>query len=141
MSEELKASIVQAVEAVWNEGKVELLDEHYAEDYVRHGPPFPDVEGLDGLKAFVADARTAFPDFHLTFDEGIVEGDTFASRWTVTGTHSGQGKLIPIPPSGKQVRLTGMTMTHTVGGRVVEEWVNEDWLGLMQQLGLVPPPG
>ena len=141
MSEEFKTTIIQANEAIWNEGKIELLDDYYAQDYVRHQPPFPDVEGLDALKAFVTDVRNAYPDFHITFHEIIAEGDTLAARWTWTGTHTGQGKLLPVPPTGKKVSLTGTTIAHNVAGKTVEEWENQDWLGFMQQLGLVPPLG
>ena len=121
MSEEFKTTIRLANEAIWNEGKAELLDQHYAQDFVRHQLPFPDVEGLDALKAGVADVRNAYPDFHVTFDEMIVEGDTVAARWSWTGTHTGQGKLISVPPTGKQMSGTGMTMAHLVGGIAVEE--------------------
>jgi predicted ester cyclase len=141
MSEEFETAFPVANDAIWNEGKVELMDQYFTQDIVAHQPPFPDVEGLDAMKAFVADVRTAFPDFRVTTDEMIFERDTFAARWTWSGTHTGHGKVIPVPPTGKKMSGTGMIMAHVVGGKIVEEWQQEDWLGLIQQLGLVQPPG
>jgi predicted ester cyclase len=71
----------------------------------------------------------------------IVEGDTVATRWTWKGTHGRQGKLIPVPAAGEMHSVTGMTMAHMVAGKAVEEWEHQDWLGCMQQLGLVPQAG
>jgi predicted ester cyclase len=105
-----------------------------------HHPPFPDVEGLEAFKEFVTSVRAAYPDFKMTIQEVIVEEDTVASRWTWTGTHTGQGKLIPVPPTGKQVLGTGATFVRNEGGRIVEEWERQDWLGFLQQLGLAPLP-
>ena len=141
MSEELKTTFLQLNDAIWNEGKIELLAEYYTQDVVRHQPPFPDLEGLDALKAYAADVLHSCPDTHVTVDEMIVEGDTYAARWSWTGTHTGQAKLIPVRPTGKKMGSTAIAMAHVVGGKVVEEWQNADWLGLMQQLGLVPPAG
>ena len=58
------------------------------------------------------------------------------------GTHTGVSLIIPsIPPTGKQVKITGCYILHLANGKVVEEWIFEDMLGLQQQLGytLVPP--
>jgi predicted ester cyclase len=61
------------------------------------------------------------------------------NRWTSRGTH--QGDLMGIPPTGKQVTLTGTYVARIVGGKIIEEWGNFDALGMMQQLGVVPSPG
>ena len=46
-----------------------------------------------------------------------------------------------IAPTGKQVTMTGISIMHIVGGKIVKEWTEEDMLGMMQQLGVVPPVG
>jgi predicted ester cyclase len=82
---------------------------------------------------------TAFPDLHFTIEDIIAEGDTVVVRQTARGTH--QGDLMGIPPTGKQVSGTGITITRVVNGKAVEDWFNGDDLGLLQQLGVVPVPG
>ena len=83
--------------------------------------------------------RMAFPDVHFTIDDLIAEGETVVIRWTVTGTH--KGELQGIAPTGKHVTVTGMVMSRFAKGKVEEDWINFDALGLMQQLGVVPAPG
>ena len=141
MSEELKSRIVTVHEKIWNERKLELCDTIYAEDFVRHLPPFPDIVGREALKASISDFLTAFPDFKVTFHEVIVEGDSGASRFTGTGTHTGHSSMLGIPPTGKHIAFSGLSIAHFVDGKAVEEWMNSDWLGLLQQLGVIPSPG
>ena len=140
-TEELKATIRRVNDEAFNKGNLDVVDEYYAADFVRHKPPFPDIEGLEAYKQFVADCRTSYPDVQLTIDEIIVEGDTTATRWTYRGTQTGQSPTTGAPPTGKQVAFTGCSVGHWVEGKVVEEWENGDYLSLLQQLGVVPPPG
>jgi predicted ester cyclase len=43
-----------------------------------------------------------------------------------------------IPPTGRQVAVTGITIDRVADGKVAEEWCEENWLALMQQLGVAP---
>ena len=141
MSEEFKATIRRVVEGAYNKGNLDALDELYAADFVVHKPPFPDIEGLEAFKQFIADTRISYPDVQLTLDEIIVEGDRTAARWTFRGTQTGQSPTTSAPPTGKQVTFTGCSVTHLVEGKTVEEYQNADWLSLLQQLGVIPPLG
>ena len=60
-----------------------------------------------------------------------------AIRWTVNATH--QGELMGIPATGKQIAWVGITMAHFADGKIVEMWWSEDHLGMLQQLGVIPP--
>ncbi len=62
-------------------------------------------------------------------------------RWTWRGTNTGD-IVIPmhIPATGKQVTVTGITISRFAGGKSVEDWHLADYLGLYQQLGLIPVP-
>ena len=82
---------------------------------------------------------TAFPDLQFTIEDMIAEGDTVVVRYTTRGTH--QGNLWGIPPTGKQVSGTGMFIDRPVNGKAVEQWINGDDLGLLQQLGVIPSMG
>jgi steroid delta-isomerase-like uncharacterized protein len=118
------------------EGNVGVIDELVAPDYIGHDPSQPELHGPDGVKGFVTTYLSAFPDGRITIDEQLAEGELVASRWTGRGTH--QGDLMGIPPTGKQVTVSGITISRVKNGKVVEEWSNWDTLGLLQQLGAVP---
>ena len=118
------------------EGNLGVIDELVATDYVGHDPSQPELHGPDGVKGFVTTYLSAFPDGRITIDDQLAEGDLVATRWTGRGTH--QGELMGIPASGKQVTVSGITISRLEDGKIVEEWSNWDTLGMLQQLGAVP---
>ena len=137
MSEENKAIARRDMEEILNQKNLSVADEIYSSEYVRHDPADPqEVRGIDGYKQLIAMYLTAFPDLHFTIDEMIAEGDKVVCRWTGSGTH--QGPMGDIEPTGKQVTITGTGIYRIAGGKILEEWLNWDTLGLMQQLEVVP---
>lgn len=141
MSEDIKTKFLRVVDEAWNKGHLDALDELHSTDYIEHHAPFPDVEGLDAFKQMVANAHKTYPDFQITIHELILEGNKLAARWSWTGTHLGQTRQLSIPPTGKQITLTGAHILHIEGHKLSEGWQFADDLGLMQQLGLAPQPG
>ena len=139
--EELREIVLRVVEEAWNQGKMEVLDEHFATAYVYHRSPFPDIEGLEAYKQFIADSRNAFPDLKTTIEEMIIKGDIAVVRGTLRGTNTGESLLLGIPATGKQVTFKWCSVSHHMNGKTTEEWNYVDWLGFMQQLGftLTPP--
>ena len=69
----------------------------------------------------------------------IAEGERVAVRWTLRGTH--QGGFMSLPPPGKKVTMSGITIYRLSGGRIAEARSNFDQLGVLQQAGVIPPPG
>ncbi len=137
MSEELKAKIRRVVDEAWNKGNVEVLTELYADNIVRHHPPYPDIVGLETLKKFIADVHTSYPDWHTAVEEIIAEGNTTVFRCTWGGTQTGISPTTGVPGTGKKVQVTNCTVTHWMNGQAVEEWDQSDYLGFLQQLGAV----
>jgi steroid delta-isomerase-like uncharacterized protein len=135
-AEENKALVRRTIEEVVNKGNLDVVDELFADEYVYRSPGTPDLRGPDGFKQLINGYRTAFPDLHMTVTELIAEGDTVACSWTATGTH--RGDLMGIPPTGKQVSVTGMIISRFAGGKCVADHEIFDALGMMQQLGVVP---
>jgi C-1 hydroxylase len=80
---------------------------------------------------------TAFPDFHRTKEDTVAEGDKVVARYTATGTH--QGEYMGVPATGKKVSFSWITIYRIADGKVAEEWLLFDQLGLLQQLGAVKP--
>jgi len=138
-SEDEKTKARRVINEVFNKGNVNALDEIVAPDIVYHVPPGPDIEGLAAYKQHMSDLRKALSGFQFELHELIVDGDIDAGRWTIRGTHTGQLPGPPIPPTGKQVTMTGLYMTRVVNGKGVEQWNYVDNLGFLQQLGVVPP--
>ena len=136
-TEENKAILRRVVDEVLNQKNLDLVDEFYATDYVNHLPPNPEIRGSEGFKQFFAMQFAAFPDFHLTAEDVLAEGDKVVLRWTFTGTH--EGELMGIPPTGKQVTYTGIVINRFADGKIVEDWEIADFLGMMQQLTAPPP--
>ena len=138
-AEENKAIHRRLFEEVLNQGKLDVIDEIIADDYIYHIPGSPDIHGPEGLKQYVSMGRTSFPDIKFTVDDQIAEGDKVVTRFTVTGTH--KGEFMGIPPTGVQTTWTGIVIARVADGKFVEAWVNSDALGMLQQLGAVPPLG
>ena len=136
--EENKAIVHRIMEEIFNKGNVAAADELIASNFVDHNPVCGQPAGLEGLKQVVTMFRTAFPDLHCTVEEMIAEGDKVMARGTIRGTH--KGEFMGVPPTGKRVRVTGIDIVRIAGGKVVERWGNFDEMGMMQQLGVVPPP-
>lgn len=90
-----------------------------------------------GLKQLVVALRTAFPDLRCTVEEEIQMGSRSAAHWTLRGTH--QGMLMGNRPTGRTVRVEGMIHARMAQDRIAEFRILVDRLGMLQQLGLVPP--
>ncbi len=139
MSEENKEVIRRFFEEVWNKKNLAAIDELVAADQVDHELPPGLPPGREGAKAFISMYLGAFPDLEMTIEDMLAEGDKVSTRWSATGTHSGD--LMGIPATGKQVTVTGLDINRVSGGKSVEHWGQFDQMGMMQQLGLVPGPG
>jgi predicted ester cyclase len=138
-SKEFKPITDAYVEA-WNTGNLDPLDAIIDPQYVRHvsSASTTGAVGVDSLKKVISNFRTTYPDFHVTLDEEIYVGDKSTGRWKYTATNTGPGS---IPPTGKKVTATGISILHFKKGKIIEEWVETDNLVAMQQLGftLTPP--
>jgi steroid delta-isomerase-like uncharacterized protein len=138
-AQENKAVSRRVAEEIFNGGKLDLADELYTPEYVLHDPSLPeDLHGPEGLKQYAAMNLGAFPDVRVSVEDQIAEGDMVVTRWTATGTHTGE--LLGIPPTGRRIEISGITINRFSGGRIAEDWYQSDDLGMMQQLGVIPSP-
>ena len=141
-TEENKAIVRRAIEEVWNQGNVELADELYAPNVRFQNPGVADVRTLADFKRWVTAFRSAFPDGYTTIEDLITEGDQVVLRYTFRGTNTGDFVTpMPLPATGKQVTVSGISIVRIAGGKAVESWNQADYLGFMQQLGVIPAPG
>ncbi|MCW9096328.1 MAG: ester cyclase [Ignavibacteriaceae bacterium] len=132
-------AIFNRVGMLWNTGDLAKIDDIFATDFVNHDPNAPDVNDLEGYKGLIVMTRTGIPDFHVTSEDIIAEGDKVVCRWTASGTH--KGELFGIPPTGKKATWKGISIYRFADGKIIEAWWSKDMFSLLQQLGAIPPPG
>jgi len=126
------------VNEVITQGQIDSAVKFVWEDVVEQ-VPFPGQgPGLEGLKDVLRSIRTGFPDIVFAIQEQITEGDKVASRFEWTGTHSGE--FLGIPATGRRVAVWGFVFDRLEQGRIKETRILMDILGLMMQLGAIPPP-
>ncbi len=137
-----KAIIRRWYEEVANEGRLEVTDELFVDNYVDHDPPSPTEvwpRGPEGARQSLAAYRTAFPDLHFTVEGMIAEGDEVAVRYVFDGTH--RGEFLGIPATGREIRLTGIALWRILGQEIVESWSQFDVLDFIQQVDTWPRAG
>ena len=128
----------QFIEKVLNRGEVDATGEFFWEDMVEQVPLPGQGPGVEGLKGALRGLREAFPDMHWTVQEQIAESDKVLSRFEWSGTH--RGTFLGVPATNRPVTVWGMVIDRLEGGRIKDARIIMDTLGLMMQLGVVPPP-
>src|ERR1051325_9380217 len=87
---DIAAAHREILEVAWSGGSRAIIDELYADDYEFMGPLLDEpARGPEGEQELIDGYRVAFPDLRFVVDEQLVDGDRVATRWTATGTHSG----------------------------------------------------
>jgi predicted ester cyclase len=97
------------------------------------------MRGLEGARQLVALFHTSFLDVRVNFEDFVCEGEKVALLFTYSRTN--KGGFMGMPATGKKVKVAGTGIFRVVNGKLTDNWVNFDALGLMQQLGVVPLPG
>ena len=136
-TEDNKALVRRGFDAL-NQRNWAAFYELFAPDFVLHDASTT-IQGLKAYIRFVSMYYTAFPDLHFTVEDLIAEGDTVVARYTGQGTH--QGVLMDIAPTSKQTSVTNILIFRIANDKGVEQWLNFDALGMLQQLGVVPSMG
>jgi predicted ester cyclase len=137
--EDLKAAINRAINAFNNsQDRSGYFDLYDSNSFQVHGfsPNLP--SNFEGMRMFYDVLWRAFPDSHLVIDDVIAEGDKAACRYVFTDTQ--KEEFMGIPPSGKRVKISGMTILHfdQSSSKCIERWNMADMMGLMQQIGAIP---
>jgi steroid delta-isomerase-like uncharacterized protein len=131
-----KERVRRLFEEPWK-GNWDVLDELVAAEYVGYdsGQAEP-LRGLESLRGYLRAYSDAFPDARLTVHEQIAEPGKVATRWSARGTHAGE--IAGIAATGKEVTVSGLTISTLDHGKVVEQRTTWDRLGMLVQLGAVP---
>jgi len=136
-ADEMRASLRRLFESGMNRREGAVFDELIDPRYVNYSMPMA-TPGSAGLQQVVQMFTSAFPDMHIVVDDVIAEPDKAATRGHFTGSH--RGPFMNVPATGKQVNVEYIDIWRAHNGRFVENWVQMDMMGLLVQLGVVPPP-
>lgn len=138
-TEQNKALVHRFYEEVFNNKNLAIIGDFLDAQIIEHNLPPGLPGGIEGSRQFINMYLAAFADLRLTVEDLIAEGDRVTVRFTLRGTHTGE--LMGLPPTGKQVTMTGIQIVRATDGKITENWINTDALGLLQQLGAIPVPG
>ena len=135
-AEGAKAIERRIADEVWTKGKLDLIEELIAPEFVGTSPTDGEFHGPDGFRQLVERYHSAFSGVEMRIERLVAEGDWVATNWTARGTHTGQ--LMGIAPTSREATVTGMQFSRVRDGKLVESHGLFDALGMLQQLGAVP---
>ncbi len=135
MAVDIKQAYRRIIEEAYGGGDLKAFDEVCDPSCRFHDPLAGDLD-LNGEKANCRTYREAFPDMKATILASYVDGSTAITHWRVSGTH--RGALMQLQPTGKSGTVEGISIAKFRNGKLVEDWVQWDALGLMRQLGVGP---
>ena len=113
------------------------MSDFLAEDVVHHGI-HDELHGVDEVLDFLDRHLDMFPDYAGETEAIVAEGDTVVVRYSVSGTHEGEYR--DLEPTGNSAEWTGIAMYRVEDDRIAEIWLEENRLGLLEQLEAVQPP-
>ncbi len=138
MSTEENKAVVRRFFGGLDEGNSAVVEDVYAPGFALHFPGMPGPLDREAAGGFFDGLFAAFPGIQHPIKDMVAEGDRVAARITIHGTH--QGEFQGIPATGREVKLSAIDIFRFEGGKIAEQWVELDALGMMQQLGVIPAP-
>lgn len=135
--QESNKDLVRRYLNAFNDRDWETLSALLADDVVEHGI-HAELEGIDAIKEYLQFHFEIFPDYTGEAEAVLAEGDLVTVRYSVSGTHTGEYR--DVEPTGQVAAWTGISMYRIVDGQIAEIWLEEDRLGLLEQLEAVDPP-
>ncbi len=137
-----KNLVYRFITEAWNHENFGLIDSLFTSDYVVHLGG-RDLKGSPaGVKEYLLRMHLAFPDFHMSLNHLMSEGDIVAAHLVNTGTQQGEYKVLAMPeaypPSGKRMEYMEVGIFRIQNGKIAEAWFLSDTLAMMQQIGMIP---
>ena len=139
MTTDNEAVVLRWWDELWNRGDLSLADDLHTADFADHDPASPWVRpGAEGMKEKVSAYRGAFPDLRFTMEKVLAADDHVVTHWKCRGTH--RGEVLGLAPTGRTIEIEGISIFRLEGGRIAEQTIVWDALGMLSQLG-GPPAG
>jgi steroid delta-isomerase-like uncharacterized protein len=139
MNPETNKALVRRFYQAFENNDATALNDLLAPDLAAysHNSPEPQNRGahVEGIRGWNA----AFSDTRFTIENQLAEGDQVATLVTLRSVHS-RGEFQGVPPTGRQIKVSGVSIERISDGKIAARQVISDWFGMLQQLGVVPPP-
>lgn len=119
-------------EQVWNQQDLQVIEELTPEPFVLHYQGKPITASHEEHKDVVSYWLNAFPDYRVNLHDVLSDEDKVVARYTFTGTH--KDSVLGIPPTGKEVKVTGIWICRVENSLLIECWEEYDEQGLVRQL-------
>jgi len=140
MSTENKAIVRRLYDEVWNKRKLDIVAQIISPSHALLDPFASGSQvGPESYRRRVLELTSSFPDLRFTLDDVIAEKDKVVVLWVISGTH--KGDFMNIPPTGKKVSVEGITIHYIRGGKILDSNARWDAMGLLRQVGALPPLG
>jgi steroid delta-isomerase-like uncharacterized protein len=126
-------------ESVWkdilNKGEVDKFNEIYFDPRVTMITQFENIQGFESFKAYYNNFLIGFSDIQFTFHDAFGQGERIVGHWNFKGKHTGE--FFGIPPTNKNVDISGVTLVHLKDGKIIQVQDFLDNLEFMRQLGII----
>ena len=139
---ETNRRLAEQFNEAFNCGDLDAAASCFSVDCRNHGRQV----GRTGVRKVLGEIKTNFPDARLKTLNSVAEGEWVVVRCTYSGTHRGMssfpvdgGMLVGVQPTGRTFEVQHMHMYRVVDGKIAEHFANRDDVGMMRQLGLLPP--
>ena len=128
-------SFVQLREAKFNRHDANALAADHTDAGIVHSPIFPHMQGVVNIQRSYRAVFTMFPDWHITFEVPIIDGDRAAHPFTARATHVGE--FLGVPGTGRKFQIVGAMIYRFEDGLIAEERRIYDFTGLLMQVGVL----
>jgi steroid delta-isomerase-like uncharacterized protein len=119
-----------------SKGDLEAAGALLADDFTMQVPLPVSGPGVEAIKGVITSCRAAFGGLHVSVEDIFADGDKVTCRFTSHGTHTGE--FMGVPPTGKEVSMTGIEIFLIKNGKIAELWGEANLMGLAQRLGAIP---
>jgi predicted ester cyclase len=134
-SEQNLAAFREIITEAFNKGNYSVLGVHFDPAFIEH--QFGLHATIEGMQGDIRFLRKAFPDFHITIEDLVADGDKVWARMTARGTNSGG---FMGPPNGKSFEIAVFDVVRFKDGKIVEHWGSPDRFAMLAQIGRLPQP-
>jgi predicted ester cyclase len=134
-AEQNQAAMRRVITEAFNKGNYSVLRDYFDPDFVEH--QFGLHATIEGMQADIQFLRAAFPDFTVTIEDMVAQGEQVWVRMTARGTNRGG---FMGPPNGKSFKIAVFDVCRFKDGKIVEHWGSPDRFAMLAQLGLLPQP-
>ena len=137
--EQNAATVRELIQRVLNEGDIGFAEKTLSEGYVERSPMPGGTADKAGAITMFTMMRQQTPDMRIDIEDVIASENKVAVRSTMTGTDT--NGMQGMQPTGKPFSMGAIDVfTFDDAGMNTEHYGVYDIMGIMGQLGLLPPP-